>query len=148
MRTFFGGFVSETSAYYFMADGDPSGVRGLRVLRACDIQSTCSSPCTFNALYEVRIDCGSGSFPDSLVICGLSVLDSFAGSSDTTVVLARCNTGTSARNRVCSFRLADIDDKMDRKYTECAGGTGEIEVAWGIGDTPCTSGFQVGTYIF
>ena len=64
------------------------------------------------------------------MICGLSVLDSFAGSSDTTVVLARCNTGTSAHNRVCSFRLADIDREMDRKYTQCAGRTGDIQVAW------------------
>ena len=140
MRTFFGGFVSGTNAYYFMADGSPRDVRGLRVLRACDI-STCSSPCSFNALYELRIDCGSGSFPQNSVICGLSVLDSFAGSSDTTVVLARCNTGSSARNRVCSFRLADIDDKMDRKYTECAGGTGDIQVAWDSAGS-CTS-FQV-----
>ena len=75
------------------------------------------------------------------MICGLSVLDSFAGSSDTTVVLARCNTGSSARNRVCSFRLADIDDKMDRKYAECAGGTGDIQVAWDSTGS-CTS-FQV-----
>ena len=132
LRTFFGGFVNGTNAYYFMADGNPREVRGLRVLRACDI-STCSSPCGFNALYELRIDCGSGTLPQNSVICGLSVLDSFAGSSDTTVVLARCNTGTSARNRVCSFRLADIDREMDRKYVECAGGTGDIEVAWDSG---------------
>ena len=142
MRTFFGGFVNGTNAYYFMTDGNPREVRGLRVLRVCD--TTCSSPCNFEALYEVRIDCGGGTLPQNLVICGLSVLDSFAGSSDTTVVLARCNAGTSGRNRVCSFRLADIDDKMNRKYSECAGGTGDIEVAWGIGDIQC-SVFQVCT---
>ena len=145
MRTFFGGFVNGTNTYYFMADGNPRDVQGLRVLRACDI-STCSSPCTFNALYEVRIDCGGGTLPSTSMICGLSVLDSFAGSSDTTVVLARCNTGTSARNRVCSFRLADIDREMNRKYTECAGGTGDIQVSWDSAGSPgrrsCT-GFQV-----
>ena len=145
MRTFFGGFVNGTNAYYFMADGNPSNVRGLRVLRACDI-STCSSPCSFDALYELRIDCGIGSLPATSFICGLSVLDSFAGSSDTTVVLARCNTGSSARNRVCSFRLADIDREMDRKYTECAGGSGDIHVAWDfsgvVGRRSC-AGFQV-----
>ena len=149
MRTFFGGFVSGSNAYYFMADGNPRDVRGLRVLRACDI-STCSSPCSFNALYELRIDCG-GSFPQNSVICGLSVLDSFAGSSDTTVVLARCNAaGRSARNRVCSYRLADIDGEMDRKYTECAGGTGDIQVSWdssgSLGRRSC-AGFQVITTI-
>ena len=143
MRTFFGGFVNGTNAYYFVADSSPSVVRGLRVLRVCHI-STCSSPCTFNALYELRIDCGRGSFPSTSVICGLSVLDSFAGSSDTTVVLARCNAaGVSARNRVCSFQLADIDREMDRKYTECAGGTGDIEVAWDYYSDQCAYYFQV-----
>ena len=143
MRTFFGGFVSGTNAYYFMTDGSPSVVRGLRVLRACDI-STCSSPCSFDALYELRIDCGGGTLPQNSVICGLSVLDSFAGSSDTTVVLARCNTGTSGRNRVCSFQLADIDREMDRKYTQCAGRTGDIQLAWDSAvNRQCSSEFQV-----
>ena len=147
VRTFFGGFVNGTNAYYFMLDDNPREVRGLRVLRACDI-STCSSPCGFSALYEVRIDCGGGTLPSTSMICGLSVLDSFAGSSDATVVLARCNSGISARNRVCSFRLADIDDKMDRKYTECTAGTGKIEVAWDSGfERQCAGSFQVSIYI-
>ena len=146
MRTFFGGFVNGTNAYYFMADSNPRpDVRGLRVLRVCD--TTCSSPCSFDALYELRIVCGGSTLiPLNSVICGLSVLDGFAGSSDTTVVLASCNTGSSVRNRVCSYRLADIDHKMDRKYTECAGGTGDIQVAWdsagSVGRRSC-SGFQV-----
>ena len=145
MRTFFGGFVNGTNAYYFMADGNPREVRGLKVLRACDI-STCSSPCSFNALYELRIDCGSGTLPQNSVICGLSVLDSFADSSDTTVVLASCYTGNNARNHVCSFRLADIDREMDRKYTECAGGNGDIQVSWDSAvDRQCSSEFQVST---
>ena len=145
-RRFFGGFVSGTNTYYFMADDNPREVRGLRVLRACDI-SNCLSPCNFNALYELRIDCGGGSLPQNTVICGLSVLDSFAASSDTTVMLARCNTGTGARNRVCSFRLADIDLEMDRVYTECAGGNGNIQVAWdsGFGQRRCAAVFQVST---
>ena len=129
MRRFFGGFVKGTNAYYFMTDSNPREVRGLRVLRACDT-ATCLSPCNFEALYELRIDCGGGTFPATSFICGFSVLDSFAESSDTTVVLARCNMGNSARNRVCSFRLADIDREMDRKYTECAGGTGDIQMSW------------------
>ena len=139
--------MNGTNAYYFMADGSPRNVRGLRVLRACDI-STCSSPCSFNALYELGIHCGGGSFPQNSVICGLSVLDSFAGSSDTTVVLARCNSASmSARNRVCSIRLADIDSEMDRKYTQCSTGrTGEIVVAWDSdsgAERQCSTDFQV-----
>ena len=135
-RTFFGGFVKGANAYYFMTDNSMDrDVRGLRVLRTCDNSS-------FEALYELRLDCGSGTFPQGSRICGLSVLNSFTGVSGTAVVLARCNTGNSARNRVCSFPLADIDDRMDRKYTECAGGTGEIILAWDGTERPCST-FQV-----
>ena len=74
------------------------------------------------------------------------MLDGFAGSSDTTVVLASCNMGSSVRNHVCSYRLADIDREMDRKYTECAGGNGDVQVSWdsagSVGRRSCT-GFQV-----
>ena len=142
-RTFFSGFVNGANAYYFVADGEPTAVRGLRVLRTCDSSSCTGTPCTFEALYELRIDCGGGTFPQGSVICGLSVLDSFAGFSETTVVLARCNAGTSGRNRICSFRLADIDSKMNRKYNECGGGNGEIVLAWDATDKPCSSQFQV-----
>jgi len=122
-----------------MADGEPNAVRGLRVLRTCDSSS-------FEAVYELRLDCGSGTFPQGSEICGLSVLGSFAGSSDTTVVLARCNAGTSGRNRVCSFRLADIDDRMSTYYTQCAGGTGDIQLAWDGNERRCDGGgFSVST---
>ena len=57
------------------------------------------------------------------------------------------HAGTSARNRVCSFRLAVIDFEMNRKYTECAGGTGDIEVSWGVGEERCIDTFQVSTYL-
>jgi len=145
-RTFFSGFVNGANAYYFMADGDPRNVRGLRVLRTCDSSSCTSTPCRFEALYELELDCGSGTFPQGSVICGLSVLDSFAGSSDTTVVLARCNTGNSPRNRVCSFRLANIDNRMNTYYTQCEGGTGEIELAWESIERQCSSGFSVSSH--
>ena len=139
-RTFFNGFVSGGNAYYLMTDGDPRDVRGLRVLRTCDSSS-------FEALYELRIDCGSGTFPQGSLICGFSVLDSFAGSSDTTVVLARCNADASGRNRVCSFLLTDIDNRMNTYYTQCAGGTGDILSAWDRDEDErdCAGGFSVST---
>ena len=118
MRTFFDGFVNGTSAYYFMADGAPDIVEGLRVLRACHV-SSCSSQCNFDALYEVRVDCGGGGFPPTTEICGLSLLDTFAGFPSTTVVVARCNPGNGGRNRICSFALADINNRMDTYYTQC-----------------------------
>ena len=145
-RAFFSGFVSGGNAYYFMADGEPNAVRGLRVLRTCDSSSCTGTPCTFEALYELRLRCGSDPFPQGALICGLSVLDSFAGSSDTTVVLARCNAGSNGRNRVCSFRLVDIDDQMETYYTQCAGGTGNIQLAWDVDERDCAGGgFSVST---
>ena len=141
------GFVSGGNAYYFVADSEPNAVRGLRVLRTCDSSNCTSTPCMFEALYELRLDCGGdGTLPQGSLICGLSVLDSFAGSSDTTIVLARCNAGTSGRNRVCSFRLVDIDDQMNTYYTECAGGTGDIQLAWDVDERDCAGGgFSVST---
>ena len=146
IRTFFDGFVDGTNAYYFMADGAPDIVEGLRVLRACHV-SSCSSQCSFDALYEVRVDCGGGSLPPTTEICGLSLLDTFAGSHSTTVVVARCNPGNGGRNRICSFALTDINNRMDTYYTWCTDpGTRngvEIEVAWGQ-EIQCNT-FQVGS---
>ena len=139
VRTFFGGFVNGTNVYYFMADGNPREVRGLRVLRACHV-SSCDQ-CSFQALYELRLDCGSG-FPPTTEICGLSLLDTFAGSSDTTVVVARCNPGSGGRNRICSFSLPDINDRMDSYYTQCTRNAAEIELAWDNQEIPCST-FQV-----
>ena len=148
MRTFFGGFVNGTSIYYFMSDGAPDDVEGLRVLRACHVSSCSNSTqCNFDALYEVRVDCGGGGFPSTTEICGLSLLDTFAGSPSTTVVVARCNPGNGGRNRICSFALADINNRIDTYYTQCTDpGTRnsvEIEVAWGR-EIQCST-FQVGS---
>ena len=140
VRTFFGGFVNGTNAYYFMADRNPREVQGLRVLRACHI-SSCDQ-CTFQALYELRVDCGGGGFPSATEICGLSLLDTFAGSPSTTVVVASCNSGSGGRNRICSFPLADINDRMDTYYTQCTRGAAEIDLAWDNQETQCNT-FQV-----
>ena len=134
MRTFFGGFVNGSSAYYFMTDSDPREVRGLRVLRACHI-SSCDQ-CSFQALYELRLDCGNV-FPSTAEICALSLLDTFAGSSDTTVVVGSCNLG--GRNRICSYSLADINDHIDSYYTQCTRGAAEIDLAWDNQEIQCST---------
>ena len=136
VRTFFGGFVNGTNAYYFMADRNPRAVQGLRVLRACHI-SSCDQ-CSFQALYELKLDCGSG-FSSTIEICGLSLLDTFAGSPSTTVVVTSCNLGSGTRNRICSFPLADINDRMDAYYTQCARGAAEIDLAWDNQEIQCST---------
>ena len=40
--------------------------------------------------------------------------------------------------------IADIDDMMDRKYTECAGGNGDLQISWDSAvERQCAGNFQV-----
>ena len=139
MRPFYRGFVQDMNAYYFVIDSSPSSVRGVRVLRVCDIAECAgSSVCEVDALYEAELECSGLSVVGS-EICGVSLLENIAGSAVKTIVLSVCG----ARNRICSFSLAEIDIAMDDKYTECSGGTGTIELAWGGVPRSCSSDFQV-----
>ena len=66
-------------------------------------------------------------------------------------MLSRCNAGGGGRNRACSFRLADIDDRMNTYYTQCAGGNGDIQSAWDrdIDERRCAGGgFSVSMHLF
>ena len=140
MRTFYRGFVQDVNAYYFVIDtSSNTNVRGVRVLRVCDIAECAggSGVCEVDALYEAELECtglgvvGSG-------ICGVSLLENIAGSAVKTILLSVCGD----RNRICSFSLAEIDTAMDDKYTECSGGTGSNDLVWG-GLTRSCADFQV-----
>ena len=139
MRTFYRGFVQDLNAYYFVIDSSPFSVRGVRVLRVCDIAECAggSSVCGVDALYEVELECSGLSVVGS-GICGVSLLENIAGSAVKTILMSVCGD----RNRICSFSLVEIDTAMDDKYTECSGGTGSNEVAWG-GPTRSCADFQV-----
>ena len=115
VRYFYGGIARNGYVYYFVADQDPSSVR---VLRVCDCaRTTCSSQ--FEALYEQVLQCiGSAA---TTRVCGVHLLESFAGLAGPLVVVTQCDSGT--RNRACAFLLSDIDGDMDAFYDECRDGT-------------------------
>ena len=144
-RNFYAGFVSGGYAYYFVLDSGSD--RGLRVLRVCDTSQCSGDPCGFDAHYEGRLFCG-GTPLDGTEICDVSLLSGFGGSTELTVVVTRCR----GHNRVCSYKLSDINDLMDTQRNNCANGiilvplttSAELGIAWDISTSSSTcTGFTV-----
>ena len=146
IRSFYGGFIAGPNAYYIVYDSNPSGVRGIRVLRICD-QEQCpggAALCDIDALYEAELECPS-SLGSSTAICGVSLLSTFDGTSQNRLVVSLCDQ--VGRNRICSYNLTEIDATMDSLYTQCSAGTGTVpQPVWIGGSLPC-SGFTVFTVI-
>ena len=117
-RRFYGGFVLGSNAYYIVYDGTPSNVRGIRVLRVCDIDQCPggAGSCDIDALYEAELVCGS-SFGPETAICGISLLSSFDGTPGNRLVVSLCES--LGRNRICSFDLSMVDTAMDSVYDSC-----------------------------
>ena len=117
LRRFYGGFVLGSNAYYVVYDGNPSSVRGIRVLRVCDIDQCPGSAgsCEITALYEAELVC-SGSFGSGTAICGVSLLSNFDGTPGDRLVVSLCE---SFRNRICSFDLSVVDSAMDSICDSC-----------------------------
>ena len=135
VRQFYGGVSWNDYVYYFVADrGDDDDIR---VLRVCDCAR---QPCTsdFEALYELTLECRSSATDDTRV-CGVDLVESFAGQTGPLVVVTRCEQeGTQPRNRACAFRLADIDGDMDGYLTGCRTGVhSESDLPWEV-STPCS----------
>ena len=142
MRQFYGGVSWNNYVYYFVADRGSDD--GIRVLRVCDCAR---HPCTseFEALYELTLECRS-SATDSTRVCGVDLVESFAGQTGPLVVVTRCEEDGN-RNRVCSFRLADIDGDMDAYFTGCVTGVhSESELPWDVA-RPCSQ-FMVSCLIY
>ena len=129
MRQFYGGVSRNGYIYYFVADqGSGSAIR---VLRMCDCARV--GACTndeFRALYELIIECRS-SATDNSRVCGVDLVESFAGQAGPLVVVTRCEDAGD-RNRACAFRLADIDSDMDAYLAGCrtGGEHSESDLAW------------------
>ena len=117
-RQFYGGVSRNNYVYFFVADRGQFDV--VRVLRVCDcaMEQTCSSS-GFEALYELAVECSSSATQNTR-ICGTDLVESFAGQAGLFVMVTRCeDVVSSGRNRVCAFRLADIDNDMDTYFNEC-----------------------------
>ena len=53
-------------------------------------------------------------------ISGISVVEDFAGTSGTPVVLSTNRSMGSTKNFVCLFSLQTIDNMMQEKFTSCS----------------------------
>ena len=130
IRQFYGGVSCNNYVYYFVADRGSDDY--IRVLRVCDCAR---HPCTseFEALYELTLECRS-SATDNTRVCGVDLVESFAGLTGPLVVVTRCEEdGTQPRNRACAFGLADIDGDMDAYLTGCRTGVySESDLPWDV----------------
>ena len=77
------------------------------------------------------MECRS-SATDGIRVCGVDLVESFAGQTGPLVVVTRCDEGRR-RNRVCAFKLDDIDGDMDAFFTGCVTGVHSES------DLPCYS---------
>lgn len=136
------GFVSGPNAYFIALDriqDNGTSPAVMRVIRVChdEIHNGLTSDSTV-AVYETELECGRVNNLDS--ICGVSLLSSLNGVPEPTVLLSQCG----GLNRVCSYKLADIDLAMDNTYSQCSEGQGTVLSPVWTGSTsfPCSS-FEV-----
>lgn len=137
VRQFHGGFTRNGYIYYLVAD---RGHRtAIRVIRVCDCTGR-QWDSEFEALYELILECRSSTI-DNTRVCGVDVVESFAGETGPLVVVTRCeNVTNGARNRICAFKLADIDGDMDAYFHVCkteAGNNADSELPWDV-ERPCS----------
>ena len=138
VREFYGGVSRNGHIYYFVADRGSGSV--IRVLRVCDCarQGACENY-EFRAIYELILECRS-SATDNTRVCGVDLVESFAGQAGPLVVVTRCEDVVSGgRNRACAFRLADIDSDMDAYLAGCriGGEHSESDLVWET-SRPCS----------
>ena len=139
-RGFYGGFTYGNYSYFIAVDYVPT--RQLKIMRVCHVTGGC--PCSFSALYEEDFICGgSVSAGVNDRICGLSVMENFAGSPGTSIIVSRCRGESTSRNLVCAMNLTDVDRNMDLRYSECIASRGDIDVTWRGRPTECRGNFQV-----
>ena len=135
-RLFYGGFARNGYVYYFVAD-QAQTENGIRVLRVCDCESGSYSSSSFEALYELTLQC-SGDSSNTTEVCGVTLLETFADRDEPVVVVTQCEVGT--RNRVCGYLLSDIDSRMNTSYEQCRdNATAVIDLPWESVARSCTS---------
>ena len=131
-RAFSTGFVKGSNAYYFVVDHP-----GVRVVRVCHMDQ-CEEgvrECEIAALYEAELLCGN----DEVIVelCGVSLLESFADSDETKVIVTLCDSVRANANRICSYPLTTIDSKLNMQYEQCSMGAGQRAVVWDFGQRNC-----------
>ena len=139
-RIVYGGFTRNGFLYYFVADQNPNSIR---VLRACDCES---GPCTtmFDTLYELDLQC-HGTSSVNTEVCGVNVLDTYANLQEPVVIVTLCDMGVGGlgtRNRVCGYRLSDINMQMSSLYQQCRDSNSSPNIPW-LTVPPLCSQFNV-----
>ena len=132
-RDFFAGFMSGTNAYFIASDTNPDGARGIKVMRVCHVTGCPggSATCGISALYEEQLVCGDRTFSDvGDGVCGVSVIEDFAGTTGTGIVISRCRRGFQDSNVVCYVPVAEVDRIMDTRYDSCSLGNGFVNLEW------------------
>ena len=132
-RIFFAGFMSGTNAYYIASDTNPADTRGIKVMRVCHVTGCPggSATCGISALYEEQLVCGGrtfGAVGDG--VCGVSVVEDFAGTTGTGIVISRCRQGFQESNVVCYVPVAEVDRIMDTRYDSCSMGNSQVNLDW------------------
>ena len=139
-RNFFAGFMSGTNAYYIASDTNPVDTRGIKVMRVCHVTGCPggSATCGISALYEELLVCGARSFGSVADgVCGVSVVEDFAGTTGTGIVISRCRQGFQASNVVCYVPVAEVDRIMDTRYDSCSMGNGQVNLDWTLFNGDC-----------
>ena len=141
-RNFFAGFMSGTNAYYITFDANPANTKGVKVMRVCHVTGCpgVSATCGISALYEELLVCGArafGTVEDG--VCGVSVVEDFAGTTGTGIVISRCRREFQESNVVCYVPVAEVDRIMDTRYDSCSVGNGQVNLDWTIFNGDCRS---------
>ena len=142
-RDFFSGFMSGANSFYVVSDHQPGSVRDVRIMRVCHVTNCPSgaSTCGVTAVYEEIIPCG-GLITDRSDdgVCGVSLIEDFAGTSGPSLVMARCRQDQSkSSNLICVVPISEVDSRMDERYDDCSSGTGSLNVAWLDDALSCSS---------
>ncbi len=129
-RDYFSGFVKGNYVYFMVSDHDPADERAVRIVRACHCSggSTCPS---LRILSEEVIRCGQRVAGDGDGLCGVSVVEDFAGTSGTSIVISRCRPRFSSSNVVCLVSLSEVTRIMDMRADECRNNERRrTEISW------------------
>jgi hypothetical protein len=138
-RNFYAGFRSGNNAYYLTIDARSREEPALKVTRLCHATGCPggTDTCAVTALYEERIVCGGSIHATRDGICGLSVVEDFAGITGTSILVSRCRQDSRVSNVICLLPVADIDRVMDDRYSSCSMGMmNNANLGWNR-DPPC-----------
>ena len=129
-RDYFSGFVRGDYAYYIVSDHGTFIYRSVRIIRVCHCSGGSTCP-PIRVLSEEIITCGSSVSSTRDGLCGVSVVEDFAGTLGTSILISRCREESSFSNAVCMVSLSEVDRIMDMRVGVCWNNGDEwTEIPW------------------